>query len=55
MKNYLVELSGDVNMVFKWPYDIIHLKLLDSLSTMLDLQCVKGLEQHDPHTFMFDI
>lgn len=54
LENFLVELSEEVNMILEESHDISSLKL-DSPPTMLDVQHVKGLEQHAPHPFMFDI
>jgi hypothetical protein len=41
-----VELPKELDMVLKESYDISFLKLCDSPPTMLDIQHVKGLEQH---------
>jgi hypothetical protein len=54
LENFLVELSEEVNMILEESHDISSLKL-DSPPIMLDVQHVKGLEQHAPHPFMFDI
>ena len=55
LENFLVELSEEVNMILEESHDISSLKLFDSPPTMLDVQHVKGLEQHAPHPFMFVI
>ena len=50
--NSMVELSEDVNMVLKESHDISPFKLSDSPPTMLNVQHVKGLEQHAHHPLM---
>ncbi|KAL9407207.1 hypothetical protein Peur_004179 [Populus x canadensis] len=42
-------------MVLKEFCNISHLKLSDSLPIMLDIQHVKGLEQHTHHPLMLDV
>ena len=48
-------MAEEVNMVLKESRDTSPLKLSDSPPTILDIQHVKGLEQHAPYPFMLDI
>ena len=51
----LVEFLEEINIVLEKYHNIIHLKLLDSISTMYDVHHVKGLEQYAPNHLMLDI
>ena len=54
LENYLVESSKEVNMVLEKSHDISPLKPPNSPLTMLDVQRIKSLEQHAPHSLMLD-
>lgn len=55
LENYLVESPEEVKMVLEKSHDISPLKPPDSPLTMLDIQRIKSLEQHAPHSLMLDI
>lgn len=54
LENYLVESPEEVKMVLEKSHDISPLKPPDSPLTMLDIQRIKSLEQHAPHSLMLD-